>query len=102
MIDFYSFSLFVETWKMVCNACSDSVANLLSSAEGMMRSLFYFILLQRVGTIPGILIQCLSSLQIIEEKSRRRSEPPGESKVRGGDSHIKVTGVIVGNFEKNP
>ena len=24
------------------------------------------------------------------------------STCRGGDSHIKVTGVIVGNFEKNP
>lgn len=41
-IDLPSSIFYVETWEMVCNTRTDSVADLLSSTEGRKRSVFFF------------------------------------------------------------
>ena len=46
-------------------------------------------------------IRNLSSV-IVRERVVVKRAVVGHQKHPMGDSHIKVTGVIVGNFEKNP
>lgn len=58
-IDLPSFIFYVETWEMVCNTRTDSVADLLSSTEGRKRSVFFSF--QRVLTIVSVQKRCLFS-----------------------------------------